>query len=467
MTTDKNNIAFIDSPLGKRKIDSEGSPVAVSRLNVNKSYTGVGELLQHVIDENSQEAWEEIKGKIDYTYENLDLALSPLSEETGFVKEVQSRVAKGVKLLFKPNLVTPSNIDPQSHGPDLGSTACTEWPFIAALMRWFHDKAGIRYPQMSIGEAPTSLTSLAGLYSIINPQGRGITPEAVIEGKSGGFYGGWGFYFVRKYLAESMDSKAGDDPMKGYEESISGTYIPPGHSSDRLMVYDLNRIYDDAKKGRACAIPDGENYRSIALHKAIVGGDPNDPEDLKAYPGCILINVPKFKVHGISLFTNVIKNLGIGLYPMQFAASGDHQWDYSVPQGTTITGIKGGIPHEVWVPKMDPKLGLPKRNTEGEYIVTKTGGIPGTIIDIIKAVMNQGIYMMHIVDGIQAINIDHGGSVWGVKTSEGMVFTGLDPVATDLLCARYMFSNVPMKEAIAVGLEDGHGGRFPRKFPFL
>jgi hypothetical protein len=55
-----------------------------------------------------------------------------------------------------------------------------------------------------------------------------VTTEAVIEGKAGNFYGGWGFYFVRKYLAQTHDPSHKDDPMKGYDESVAGTYIPRG-----------------------------------------------------------------------------------------------------------------------------------------------------------------------------------------------------------------------------------------------
>ena len=119
--------------------------------------------------------------------------------------------------------------------------------------------------------------------------------------------------------------------MLGYEESVAGTYIPMGLTPDKLMVYDLNRISDDPTKGLECEVPDGVNYKSITLHKAIVGGNKGDPEDLKANPGCILVNVPKFKVHAITLFTNIIKNLGIGLYPMQWSGKGNCQWDYSIP----------------------------------------------------------------------------------------------------------------------------------------
>ncbi|NVM45802.1 MAG: DUF362 domain-containing protein [Candidatus Lokiarchaeota archaeon] len=451
------------SPMGKQEKDSSGSPVGVVRMNVTESYSDVCELLQNFINNSDQESWNNIKAKIDYTYKYLDYALSPLDQTVFLIHQIKEKLEKGQKLLFKPNLVAPVCIDPETHGPALGSNACTDWTFIAALMRWFHDKGGISYYEMSIGEAGTTMTSAASLLSKINPEKKQITPEAVLEGKCGDFYGGWGFYFVRKYLAESLTEGEGDNPFMGYEESINGTYIPPGLVSDKLMVYDLNRIYDDPSKGRECEIPDGVNYKSIVLHKVITGGDLDDPEDRNAYPGSVLINVPKFKIHVIALFTNVIKNLGIGLYPMQYASKGDYKWEYGGPHDTTIVGMKSGIPHQVWVPEIDRETSLPKKNAEGNYILKKTGGIVASMIDIIKAVDNLGILMIHIVDGIEAINIIHDGA--GLKTPEGMVFAGLDPVATDLLCARYMFSNVPLKESLEVKLEGGTAGGFPQKVP--
>jgi len=454
----------VNSPIGECKTDSTGSPVGVARMDPDRSYVGIGELLQDYINHSDDKAWDNIKTKINYTYENLDLALTPLEEETGFREEIRSKLEKGQKLLFKPNLVNVYNIDPQTHGPGVGSTTCTEWAFMAALMRWFHDRLGISYYQMAVGEAATVIPAAATQFSRVNPEGRTVTPEAVIEGRSGEFYGGWGFYFARKYLSESLKTEAADDPMEGFKESVMGTYIPPGNVSDKLMVYDLNRIHDDLSKGRDVEVPDGVNFRSITLHKAVVGGSLGDPEDLETYPGCILVNVPKLKVHNFTLFTNVIKNLGIGLYPMQTAKDGGHKWDYSVPFNAT-PGMKGGIPHQVWVPELDLESGIPKRDNAGKYLVNKTGGITATMIDIIKAVESQGIFMIHIVDAIEAINLDHTGSERGEKVPEGLAFAGLDPVATDLLCARYMFNNVPLKEALDVDLDDGMGGRFPQAVP--
>ncbi|MBI4767678.1 MAG: DUF362 domain-containing protein [Deltaproteobacteria bacterium] len=458
-----NNEHWIDSPLGRRLPDSSGSPVGVARLDPEKSYAGAGVLLQEVINESSEDAWKKIKAKIDYTYEGLEYALAPLTEKTDLEKEVRERLNQGQKMLFKPNLVSTTNIDSQTHGPGLGATACTEWPFVAALMRWFHDKLGVRYHQMSLGEAATAMASSAGLFSMTNPEGKTITTEAVIEGRSGHFYGGWGFYFARKYLSECPGTDPADDPMRGHEASLAGTYTPPGQISNELRVIDLNRI-ETAAKGREVPVPGGINFDSITLHKDIIGGDPADKENRKAYPGCILINVSKLKVHTNALFTNVIKNLGIGLYPMQFSRGNDCCWEYASPH-RSIPGIKGGIPHDVWVAEMDPETCIPVVDESGKPKLSKTGGLTATMIDIVKAVQNQDVFMIHVVDAIVATNLEHGGSYLAKKESEGLIFAGLDPVATDLLCARYMFSNVPLKEALEVNLDDGAGGSFPQSVP--
>jgi hypothetical protein len=454
----------VDSPLGKSEIDHTGSIVGVVRMDPEKSYSGIGKLLQEYIDESNQDAWEKITAKIDYTFNSLNFALLQLEKELGLSRRIKPRLERGQKLLFKPNLVNPDWIDPQTHGPGAGATACTEWAFVAALMRWFHDKLGISYHQMAVGEAATAIPSATVQFSRMAGEKKTITPEAVIEGKSGDFYGGWGFYFARKYLKEASSPKASDDPMNGYDESLASTYIPVGEAKDKLMVYDLNRIYDDPSKGREVGVPGGVNFKTITLHKVIVGGDPSRPNDLKANPGCILVNVPKLKVHAMTLFTNIIKNLGIGLYPMQSIKAGSGEWDYAVPH-RTVPGIKGAIPHQVWHADMDLKTGFPKTDELGRPIIARTGGLTGTMIDIVKAVAGQDIFMIHISDAIEAINVDHQGIGMGVKEKEGMVFAGLDMVATDLLCGRYMFSNVDLKASVEAGMEDGHGGRFPQRVP--
>ena len=253
-------------------------------------------------------------------------------------------------------------------------------------------------------------------------------------------------------------------PCRVWRRAWPGIYLPPGQVRDKLMVYDLNRICDDPSKGREIPVPAGENFQSLILHKVIVGGDPTDPADRALYPGCILINLPRLKVHAQALFTNVIKNLGIGLYPMEVSRSDGCAWEYATPH-RAIPGMKGGIPHQVWVPEMDPATCLPKRDSDGSYKVKKTGGLTGTMLDIIAAVADQDIFMLHIVDAVEGINRDHQGIGLGVKVPDGLVMAGMDPVATDLCCARYMFSNVGLKEAEESGLDDGTGGRFPQAVP--
>ena len=457
----------VDSTIGELSIDATGSPIGMVRMDPAQSYVDVPELLRSFIDESNMEAWEKLKGKIDYIYANLDHALGRLNEETSFGERVRAQIKEGKKLFFKPNVVNPTAIDPVTHGEGMGNTACTQWTFIAALMRWFHDKLDISYHEMAIGEAASAISGTAGSYSLHYNGGKKITTEAVIEGRCGDFYGGWGFYFARKYLSETHEAPHKDNPMNGYEESVSGEYLPPGRAGNRLMVYDLNRLYDVKSKRRDVAVPDGANYKEITLHKAIVGGDPANPQDIKDYPGCVLVNVPRLKVHAIDLLTNAIKNLGIGLYPQEVAFDDDPKstrWKYAFPF-KQYPGMKTEIPHQVWVPKMDDETGLPVRNKNGKYIVTKTAGMSGTQVDVIKATENQHVFMLHVVDAIEAININHTGMGIGVKVPEGYALASLDPVALDLLCARYFFKTVPMLEARRLQKEKNLPTDFIQKVP--
>jgi hypothetical protein len=285
-----------------------------------ESFLQIPALLQRYINDADQAAWEQIKEKIEYTYAGLDYALRPLAEATGFGEKVKAQAKEGKKVLFKPNLVNPVCIDPFTHGEGLGSPACTQWPFIAALMRWFHDNLEISYHSMAVGEASTSMSNVSRLFSSIFNGGKPYPTEALFEGRYKNFYGGWGFYFARKYLSEVHPRDHIDDPMSGYEESISGIYLPPGQASRQLMIYDLNRLFDVPSKWKDVIVPGGANFKEITLHKAIVGGDPRDAKDLRDYPGCVLVNVPRLKIHTQALLTNAVKNLGIGLYPMEAAS---------------------------------------------------------------------------------------------------------------------------------------------------
>lgn len=447
--------AVVDSPLGKRKLDAGGATISGVRMDVTKAYAGIPRLLQKVINDNDAAAWNDIISKIDYIYVNLDLSLSGLDREAGFAARVQSQMAAGKKLLFKPNLVAPTVIDPETHGEGPGARICTEWPLIAALMRWFHDKLEITYHQMALGEASSTTPYLESLLSAA--LGRNVPSEAVIEGRSADFYCGWGFFFVRRYLSERHPPSHRDDPMRGYDDSVAGRYLPPGRATDRLMVYDLNKLHDDHSKAIDVAVPDGANYKEITLHKAIVGGDPRDADDLSAYPGCVLVNVPKLKIHAQDLITNAVKNLGIGLYPMQAtsrAGAGDTRWKYSCPP-TSVPCIKGQLPHMPWIVEMDDDTNLPVKDRNGEYIATKTAGMPGTQADVIKAVQSRDVFMVHVVDAVDTANLSHTPEPLATRVPEGYVWSSLDCVALDLFCARYCFKTVPMLEALKLKEENG------------
>ena len=467
--------AVVDSQLGKRMVDSEGAPISGVRMDVSKAYEGVPELLQKVINENDTIAWAEIANKIDYMYINLDYSLAGLDRETGFGREIRSQIRSGKKLFFKPNLVGPHVIDWATHGEGLGAPICTEWPLIAALMRWFHDKLDISYHQMALGEASSGSFITASTCSKFS--GKTITTEAIFEGRSADFYGGWGFFFVRRYLAECHPSSHKDDPMRGYEDSIAGRFLPPGKAIDRLMVYDLNRIQEDISTdktslapkstGRTVAVPNGANFKEVTLHKVIIGGDPNDDEDVRDYPGCVLVNVPKSKIHPQDLITNAIKNLGIGLYPTQCAMHNGKQgtfWKYSYPN-TSLPFLKGKLPHSPWILEIDDDTYLPARDEAGKYIATKTAGFPGTQSDVIRAVQNQNVFMLHIVDAINAINISHDPDGRSVRIPEGYVWSSLDCVALDLFWARYLFKTVPMDKALKLKEENSWPTEFVHHVP--
>jgi len=431
-------------------------------MDAGRAYAGIPGLLQKVVDDDDTAAWAAILEKIDYIYTHIGYALGSLDRETGFIAGVQSQIRSGKKLIFKPNLVGPQVIDPDTHGEDLGAPICTDWSVIAALMRWFHDNLGIDYHRMALGEASTSSLLLESAFS--RRAGRSITSEAIFEGRSGDFYGGWGFYFVRRYLADRHPPSHTDDPMKGYEESVAGRYLPPGRAGNRLMVYDLNKLGDDPSRGRTVPVPGGANFPEITLHKVIVGGD---ADDLGDYPGCVLVNVPKFKIHAQDLITNAVKNLGIGLYPTQCpsgACHGQTSWKYALPSSATPS-YKAKLPHMPWVVEMDTAANLPVKDESGAYAATKTAGMPGTQADVIRAVQGQGVFMLHVSDAIDMINLNHNAEGIAVRIPEGYIWASLDCVALDHLCSRYCFKTVPMAEGLRLKEENGWTTEFVHHVP--
>ena len=267
----------VTSPLGKMALDSAGSAIGAARLNPEMAYCAIPGLLKEFIDEGSERAWAEIRSRIDYIYRGVGHAMECLDREVGFSTEVRARVERGQNLFFKPNLVSPATIDRMTHGPgNIG--VCTPWEFVAALMRWFHDRLGISYHLMSIGEAGSVVSAAAGTATRLLGGSQVVTTQAVMEGRCGDSYGGWGFYFARKYLADCHEPGHSDDPMSGYEESLSGACLPPGQARDKLLVYDINKIDDDRSNGREVPVANGVNDQTITLHKVFVGATQMTPK---------------------------------------------------------------------------------------------------------------------------------------------------------------------------------------------
>jgi hypothetical protein len=432
-----------------------GALIGVVRLNPQLSYVGVPDLLEKHIKKQDETAWPEITEKINYTYKGLSNALTPVLMTENLKEGILADIKAGKKLFIKPNLVVPRTLDLAGDGTP-GSRAsvyaCTDWAFIAALMRFFHDDLGIRYYQMALGEAGTLMPAYSALLK--------CTPEALIEGcgfkRPDGtpYHAGWCMNWIRKYLSETtkpLDPK--DDPLNGYMDSIEGNYVTPGQATrdGKLMVYDLNNA-EWFDRGRRVDVPDGgDNYKEgIVLHKAIVG-DPADPEN---YPGCVLVNAPILKVHAITIITNAIKNLGIGAWPMCAGNDSDAKtcdWLYSYPPDSP-PGLKGGVPgwagtvpwrgggvyHDRWYVTEANEEGLPLKITDKPNM-----GIDGTMVDIALAIQGQVPHMLHVVDAVNIIDIEHGGRGSGVPREEGLILASTDPVALDLLCSRYMFKNLP------------------------
>jgi hypothetical protein len=113
---------------------------------------------------------------------------------------------------------------------------------------------------------------------------------------------------------------------------------------------------------------------------------------------------------------------------------------------------------------MDEDTLMPRRGKDGRYRVTKTGGLSATMADVIEAVKEQDIFMLHVVDAVEATNGSNGpGSAKQVP--EGFVFACTDPVALDLMCARYLFTTIPMDEAKRIQKENGLPTTFFQRVP--
>lgn len=446
-------------------LDRTGSLISGVRIDPEVTYLKVSDLLQRYL-KGDLYAWIKITEQIDYLYNSFQIAMAYFTKESNFLTLLDKKLRSGKKLVFKPNIVAPLTIDPTTYGSVEKTSICTEWVIVAAVMRWFHDKCDIDYSCMALAEGSTLAATLAASYS--QDYDENIPSETVLEGHFHDMYGGWGFYFVRKYLSCHTRNTPSDDPMNGFEESCSGTYLTPGEAKNKLMIYDINKISDRPSKGRFVPVPHARNYNNIMLHKVIVGGNPKDLTDCKRYPGCVLINLPKLKMHGQDLITNAIKNIGIGLYPSLCKTENntpDDTWLYASPD-RTVPNLKAKLPHSPMVMEMDSQTHLPCRNQCGKYIIHHTHGFNGTELDIIKAVQCQDVLMLHISDCVHPLNLNHDHGNLAQTSPEGYLWISNDCVALDNFCAHYCFKMISRHDAILKS-STGKKKEFLQKVPVV
>ncbi len=256
---------------GFMNYDRLGAPIAVARLDSQRAYGNLPTLLQHLIDEKRIQNWYEIVEKIDFLYEQVDIILTKLNQETSFGNEAQARIQQGKWLLLQPDCRQPISIDPLTHREGEDYDCCTKWPLLAAVMRWFHDRLNISYYKMIVvGMDATTKQLATDLSRVLRKE---ITAPGLMEGRVGDFYGGFGFYFVRNYLQERHPAKHRDDPMQGF---FVGNY-------------------------QATPAPNGLENR---LHIC-------DSESLKSkYPGSVLVNIAQLKLSQEEEVCNTQGNLG-------------------------------------------------------------------------------------------------------------------------------------------------------------
>jgi len=105
------------------------------------------------------------------------------------------------------------------------------------------------------------------------------------------------------------------------------------------------------------------------------------------------------------------------------------------------------------------------KDESGAYAATKTAGMPGTQADVIRAVQGQGVFMLHVSDAIDMINLNHNAEGIAVRIPEGYIWASLDCVALDHLCSRYCFKTVPMAEGLRLKEENGWTTEFVHHVP--
>lgn len=94
--------AYVETDIGRRPTDAEGSPVCGARMDTSRAYAGIPGLLQKVIDDDDTAAWAAITEKIDYIYTHIGYALDSLDRETGFIAGRSGKKGAGSHITAQP-----------------------------------------------------------------------------------------------------------------------------------------------------------------------------------------------------------------------------------------------------------------------------------------------------------------------------------------------------------------------------
>ena len=177
----------------------------------------------------------------------------------------------------------------------------------------------------------------------------------------------------------------------------------------------------------------------------------------------------KLKIHAQDLLTNAIKNLGIGLYPVQCpigAGQGETSWKYALPS-SKIPSFKAldlhicpGLSRSMRIPICQSKIRMAHTSRR------RLQECRGPESDVIRAVQNQQVFIVHISDSINVSNISHNPDGMSVRIPEGYIWASLDCVALDLLCARYCFKTVTMEEGLTIKEKNCWITEFVHHVPF-
>ena len=337
----------VQSPIGEADSRCRGRGRRRRAPRPRAVVRGRARAAKEVIDRDDASAWQAIVERIDYTFFWLDGALKSFARRRPS-RYAAREVANGKKLLFKPNLVDPICVDPQTtprfRQLRLHRLALRRRPHALVprqaryLLPSDGDRRGgngavrLRRPPQPAQQRPRHAR---------RPSSRVASTISTAAGRSTSSESTWRKRTTRRTATTRCAATT---------TAWRATTCRRAGRMDRLPVYDLNRIQDVPVRGPERPRAGRRQLPGDNLHKAIVGGEPSDAADRRDYPGCVLLSLPKLKVHTIALFTNAIKNLGIGLYPMEAAADADAEstrWLYSSPR-LPMPGMKSRIPHEVW-----------------------------------------------------------------------------------------------------------------------